>query len=61
MMLTEGMVITIEPIFTRGSSGAVFWDEDGWTVRTVDGTWGVQYEHTIAITRDGPLILTDGS
>ncbi|MGO4530089.1 type I methionyl aminopeptidase [Paenibacillus sp. 2TAF8] len=61
MMLTEGMVITIEPIFTKGSSGAVVWDDDGWTVRTLDGTWGVQYEHTVAITKDGPLILTDGS
>lgn len=39
-MLTEGMVITIEPIFTKGSSGAVVWDEDGWTVRTVDGNGG---------------------
>jgi len=61
MMLTEGMVITIEPIFTKGSSGAVVWDEDGWTVRTLDESWGVQYEHTIAITKDGPLILTDGT
>ncbi len=61
MMLTEGMVITIEPIFTKGSSGAVVWDDDGWTVRTLDESWGVQYEHTVAITKDGPLILTDGS
>ncbi|MBY0203119.1 type I methionyl aminopeptidase [Paenibacillus cucumis Kampfer et al. 2016] len=61
MMLTEGMVITIEPIFTKGSSGAVVWDEDGWTVRTLDESWGVQYEHTVAITKDGPLILTDGT
>ncbi|MGQ8875815.1 type I methionyl aminopeptidase [Paenibacillus sp. TSA_86.1] len=61
MMLTEGMVITIEPIFTKGSSGAVLWDDDGWTVRTLDESWGVQYEHTVAITKDGPLILTDGS
>ncbi|WP_338541470.1 type I methionyl aminopeptidase [Paenibacillus tundrae] len=60
-MLTEGMVITIEPIFTKGSSGVVVWDEDGWTVRTVDGSWGVQYEHTIAITSNGPRILTDGT
>lgn len=61
MMLAEGMVITIEPIFTKGSSGAVVWDEDGWTVRTLDESWGVQYEHTVAITKDGPLILTDGT
>ena len=58
MLLTEGMVITIEPIFTKGSSGAVVWDEDGWTVRTLDGSWGVQYEHTVAITNEGPMILT---
>ncbi|WP_339275908.1 type I methionyl aminopeptidase [Paenibacillus sp. FSL W8-0426] len=61
MMLTEGMVITIEPIFTKGSSGAVIWDDDGWTVRTADGSVGVQYEHTVAITADGPLVLTAGS
>lgn len=57
--LKEGMVITIEPVFTLGPSGAVLWGDDGWTISTADGTVGVQYEHTIAITRDGPFILTE--
>lgn len=57
--LSEGMVITVEPIFTLGHSGAVFWDDDGWGIRTADGTIGVQYEHTIAIFPEGPMILTN--
>lgn len=57
--LRAGMVITIEPVFTLGPSGAVFWSDDGWSIYTADGTVGVQYEHTIAITREGPYILTE--
>lgn len=57
--LKEGMVFTIEPVFTLGPSGAVLWSDDGWTISTADGSVGVQYEHTIAITREGPLILTE--
>ena len=59
MRLIEGMVITIEPIFTLGSTGAVLWNDDGWSIQTADGTCGVQFEHTIAITKEGPLILTN--
>ena len=33
-------------------------EDDGWTVTTEDGSWSAQYEHTIAITNDGPKILT---
>lgn len=54
----EGMVITIEPMINTG-----FWasqmDSNGWTARTIDGSTSVQYEHTVVITKDGPLILTD--
>lgn len=57
--LMEGMVITIEPVLTLGPSGAVFWEDDGWTISSADGSVGVQFEHTIAITRDGPYILTE--
>ena len=57
--LREGMVITIEPVFTLGMSGAVWWGDDGWSIYTADGRPGVQYEHTVAITADGPLILTE--
>lgn len=56
--LQQGMVITIEPILTLGDTGAVFWDRDGWTIRSADGTLGAHYEHTLAITEQGPVILT---
>lgn len=56
--LKEGMVITIEPMLNIGTYACKI-DEDGWTARTKDGKWSAQYEHTIAITKDGPLILTE--
>lgn len=55
--LKEGMVITIEPMLTLGSYHMKL-DDDGWTARTRDGKLSAQYEHTIAITSEGPLILT---
>lgn len=56
--LMEGMVLTIEPMINTGGHRIKI-DENGWTARTVDGSLSAQYEHTIAITKDGPLILTD--
>ncbi|MFM1653957.1 type I methionyl aminopeptidase [Brevibacillus sp. B_LB10_24] len=56
--LKEGMVLTIEPMLNTGSYHATI-DDDGWTARTIDGGLSAQYEHTIAITGDGPLILTE--
>jgi len=56
-VLREGMVLTIEPMINAGSYRMRI-DEDGWTARTVDGKWSAQFEHTIAITTEGPLILT---
>lgn len=56
--LVEGMVITIEPMINVGTYRLKV-DDNGWTARTVDGKLSAQYEHTIAITKDGPLILTD--
>ncbi|MDF2715274.1 MAG: methionine aminopeptidase type [Paenibacillus sp.] len=55
--LEEGMVITIEPILTAGKPKVKI-ESDGWTARAVDGKRSAQYEHTVAVTRDGPLILT---
>ncbi|MGG4456538.1 MULTISPECIES: type I methionyl aminopeptidase [Brevibacillus] len=55
--LKEGMVITIEPMLNIGTYHATV-DEDGWTARTRDGKLSAQYEHTLAITADGPVILT---
>ncbi|MGG6313150.1 type I methionyl aminopeptidase [Paenibacillus macerans] len=57
--LQPGMVITIEPIFTGGETGAVLWEDDGWTIRTADGSLGAHYEHTLAITEEGPVVLTN--
>lgn len=58
LRLKEGMVLTIEPMINIGEWQSKL-DENGWTARTVDGTLSAQYEHTIAITKDGPQILTD--
>ncbi|GAV13453.1 type I methionyl aminopeptidase [Paenibacillus sp. NAIST15-1] len=55
--LKEGMVITIEPMLNTGRYHVKL-DSDGWTARTADGGLSAQYEHTIAITKDGPVILT---
>lgn len=55
--LEEGMVITIEPIVTTGRPD-VYIGRDGWTARTVDGAWAAQFEHTVAVTKDGPVVLT---
>jgi methionyl aminopeptidase len=56
-VLTEGLVLTIEPIISSGS-GQAFEDGDGWTVRTKDGSLSAHYEHTVLITRDRPVLLT---
>jgi methionyl aminopeptidase len=55
--LTEGLVITIEPIIAAGT-GEVSLDKDGWTYRTADGSLSAHYEHTIVITRGEPVLLT---
>jgi len=55
--LKEGMVLTIEPMINAGKAFMTV-DADGWTARTADGSLSAQYEHTIAITADGPVILT---
>ena len=55
--LTEGLVITIEPILAAGlGQGEV--QPDHWTVRTADGSLAAHYEHTIVITAGAPLLLT---
>jgi methionyl aminopeptidase len=55
--LEEGLVIAIEPMVTLGGD-AVYTDKDGWTVRTADGSLAAHEEHTVAVTADGPRILT---
>ncbi|WP_088189480.1 type I methionyl aminopeptidase [Desulfosporosinus sp. FKA] len=56
--LSEGMVFTIEPMINIGAYNLTI-DENGWTARTADGSLSAQYEHTIAITKNGPLVLTE--
>jgi methionyl aminopeptidase len=55
--LTEGLVITIEPIIAAGT-GNVSVDQDRWTYRTIDGSLSAHCEHTIVITRGEPILLT---
>lgn len=55
--LLPGMTIAIEPMINQGGAG-VKTMPDGWTVKTKDGKLSAHFEHTIAITADGPQILT---
>lgn len=57
LRLKEGMTITIEPMVNTGT-WQMKMDGNGWTARTKDGGLSCQYEHTLAITKDGPVILT---
>jgi methionyl aminopeptidase len=56
-ILTEGLVITVEPIIASRSGKSVL-ARDGWTVRTADRGLAAHYEHTIVITKDAPVLLT---
>jgi methionyl aminopeptidase len=58
--LKEGMVLAIEPMVNAGTH-RVHTLPDRWTVVTTDGKWSAHFEHTVAITADGPRILTAGS
>ena len=51
------MIITIEPMVNVGD-GQVKMMSNGWEARTLDGSLSCQYEHSLAITKAGPLILT---
>jgi methionyl aminopeptidase len=55
--LLPGMCLAIEPMFTLGS-GDVYVEADGWTVNTADDALAAHFEHTIAVTENGPEILT---
>jgi methionyl aminopeptidase len=56
--LREGMVIAIEPMVNIGKPGARVLD-DKWTAVTEDGSYSAHFEHTVAVTRNGPLVLTE--
>jgi len=56
-VLRDGLVITLEPFFTTGR-GRIITDADGWTLRTSDGGLSAQYEHTVIINGDDPILVT---
>ncbi|HET7873150.1 MAG TPA: type I methionyl aminopeptidase [Terriglobales bacterium] len=56
--LREGMVLAIEPMVNVGKPGARVLD-DKWTAVTEDGSFSAHFEHTVAVTRNGPLVLTE--
>lgn len=55
--LAEGMTLAIEPMITAGGP-AVEVDDDGWSIYTADESLAAHFEHTVAVTGDGPLVLT---
>jgi len=57
LVLREGMTFTIEPMLNQGRH-AVRTEDDGWTVVTCDGQLSAQFEHTVAVTRQGVRVLT---
>src|SRR6201991_1287186 len=56
-VLTDGLVITVEPIIAAGA-GEVYVDDDGWTIRTEDGSPSAHFEHTIVVTEGAPILVT---
>ncbi|MFE6775425.1 type I methionyl aminopeptidase [Streptomyces sp. NPDC057702] len=57
-VLRHGLVLALEPMFLAGGSDTYAHDPDGWTLRTTDGSRATHSEHTVAITDDGPRVLT---
>ncbi len=57
-VLEPGVVIAVEPMITIGDYQVETDEEDGWTIRTKDRSLNAHFEHTIAITEDGPVVVT---
>ncbi len=57
MKLEVGMCLAIEPMFNLGSRKIRFWD-DGWLITARDGSWSAHFEKSVAITPEGPIVLT---
>jgi methionyl aminopeptidase len=55
--LVPGMVLAVEPMINMGTADTVLLDDE-WTVKTADGAWSAHFEHSIAITDEGPWVLT---
>jgi methionyl aminopeptidase len=58
MPLREGLVIAIEPMLIEGGGSHCRTGRDGWTILTADGSRAAHAEHTVAVTADGPVVLT---
>jgi len=58
LLIEPGMCFAIEPMFNLGGDD-VFVEDDGWTVRTSDGSLSAHFENTIAVTENGPDVLTE--
>lgn len=58
LKLVPGMVLALEPMLHAGGRDGYVTDDDGWTLRTDDGSRAAHVEHTVAITVDGPVVLT---
>jgi methionyl aminopeptidase len=58
ILLRPGLIFTVEPMVNAGHYETVLDKQDGWTVRTADGSLSAQFEHSIVITENGPEILT---
>lgn len=58
LRLQTGMVLALEPMLIAGGGDAYRTDPDGWTLRTADGSRAAHVEHTVAVTADGPRVLT---
>jgi len=58
MPLRAGLAIAIEPMFLAGGQDSFRTDDDGWTLRTTDGSRAAHAEHTVAVTPAGPVVLT---
>ncbi|MDO5702745.1 MAG: type I methionyl aminopeptidase [Lachnospiraceae bacterium] len=59
LLLVPGMTLAIEPMINEGGR-EVIWSDDGWTVRTEDGSRSAHYENTVLITEGEPELLTEG-
>ncbi len=57
-LLQEGMTIAIEVIYNMGKSDVVYRGDDNWTIVTKDGSLSGVFERTVAVTRNGPVVLT---
>lgn len=58
LVLRPGLVLALEPMLIAGGGDAYRHDPDGWTLRTADGSRAAHVEHTVAVTEDGPRVLT---